>query len=90
MQPTGYGNPQATFVSRNLKVKSFRTVGRDNTHLKLSVTDGWITFDAIAFRQGDWAKQMPHKVDILYRFELNEFNGRKTLQLNVQDIRAST
>jgi single-stranded-DNA-specific exonuclease len=89
MQPTGYGNSQASFVSRYLKPTRYRTVGKDNTHLKLSVSDGRITFDAIAFRLGEWANRMPHKIDILYRFELNEFNGRKTLQLNIQDIRSS-
>jgi single-stranded-DNA-specific exonuclease len=89
MQPTGYGNPQATFVSRYLKPTRYRTVGNDNAHLKLSVSDGYITFDAIAFRLGEWANHMPTRIDLLYRFEINEFNGRKTLQLNIQDIRAS-
>ena len=87
MQPTGYGNHQASFVSRNLKPVQYRPVGKDSSHLKLSVTDGSITFDAIAFRLGDWANRMPQRVDLLYRFEMNEFNGRKTLQLNIQDIR---
>jgi hypothetical protein len=32
---------------------------------------------------------MPDKVDLAYRFEINEFNGRATLQLNVKDIRAA-
>ncbi len=89
MQPTGYGNPQASFVSRNLKPTRYRTVGKDSSHLKLSVSDGEITFDAIAFRLGDWANHMPQRIDLLYRFELNEFNGQKSLQLNVRDIRAA-
>ena len=89
MQPTGYGNPQASFVSRNLKPTRYRTVGKDNAHLKLSVSDGQITYDAIAFRLGDWANHMPQRIDLLYRFELNEFNGQKTLQLNIRDILAS-
>jgi single-stranded-DNA-specific exonuclease len=89
MQPTGYGNPPATFVSRRIKPVRYRTVGKDNSHLKLSVSDGHITFDAIAFRQGHWANQMPQYIDLLYRFEMNEFNGRKTLQLNIQDIKES-
>lgn len=89
MQPTGYGNPQASFVSRNLKPVRYRTVGKDNSHLKLSVSDGYITFDAIAFRLGEWANQMPQRIDLLYRFEMNEFNGRQTLQLNIRDIRPS-
>ena len=90
MQPTGYGNQPASFVSRRIKPVRYRTVGKDNSHLKLSVSDGHITFEAIAFRQGHWANQMPQYVDLLYRFEMNEFNGRQTLQLNIQDIKATS
>ena len=87
LQPTGYGNPQATFVSRHLKVTSQRAVGKDGAHLKLSVTNGHVTFDAIAFRQGKWFGNLPERVDLLYSFEKNEYNGWITLQLNVRDIK---
>ena len=33
-EPNGYGNPDALFVSRNLKVKTSRTVGAEGKHLK--------------------------------------------------------
>jgi single-stranded-DNA-specific exonuclease len=89
LQPTGYGNRQALFVSRNLKVNHSRTVGRENSHLKMVVTDGWITFDAIAFRQGYWYSQMPPRIDLIYAFEANEFLGRTTLQLRVLDLKPS-
>jgi single-stranded-DNA-specific exonuclease len=89
MQPTGYGNPQPQFVTRNLRVTSVRSVGRDSTHLKLIVTDGKITYDAIAFRLGFWLEKMPPVIDLMYTFETNEFNGRISLQLNVKDIRAA-
>jgi len=89
LEPTGYGNPQPQFVSRGLGVRSGRAVGKDSSHLKLSVTDGRITFDAIAFRQGKWAENLPKVIDLLYRFETNEFNGQKRLQLNVQDMKVS-
>lgn len=89
LQPTGYGNPQPQFVSRKLKPMSSRAVGKDQSHLKLIVSDGQITFDAIAFRQGHWYGNLPNRIDLLYRFEVNEFRGRKTLQLNVQDIKPS-
>jgi single-stranded-DNA-specific exonuclease len=87
LQPTGYGNPGALFVSRNLKVKWPKTVGRDGAHLKMMVSDGWISYDAIAFRQGHWISKMPSQIDLMYSFELNEFNGRKSLQLNVRDLK---
>ncbi len=89
LQPTGYGNRQPAFVSRNLEVKSWRAVGQEGAHLKLVVTDGWAHMDAIAFRQGRWAGQLPKRVDLLYNFEMNEFNGRQMLQLNVRDIKPS-
>lgn len=87
LQPTGYGNPQAHFVSRNLRVTRSRTVGRDNSHLKLTVTDGRITYDAIAFRQGHWYGLLPSRIDLLYTFEINEYYDRVSLQLNVSDIK---
>jgi single-stranded-DNA-specific exonuclease len=90
MQPTGYGNLQASFITRHVKPVRYRKVGKDNSHLKLSISDGRITFDAIAFRLGNWADNMPDYIDLLYHFEMNEFNGRKNLQLNIQDIKAST
>ena len=89
LQPTGYGNPQAVFVSRELKVNDHRLVGRDGNHLKMTVSDGWITYDAIAFRQGYWHADMPLFVDLMYTFEKNEFNGKENLQLKVKDIKPS-
>jgi single-stranded-DNA-specific exonuclease len=89
LQPTGYGNRPVHFVSRDLKVTRRGTVGKDNAHLKMTVTDGRITYSAIAFRQGQWLESLPSHVDLLYAFELNEYNGYVSLQLNVRDIRPS-
>jgi hypothetical protein len=62
-------------------------VGKDESHLRLTVTDGRITYDAIAFRMGHWQKAMPPLVDLVYTFETNEYNGFTSLQLNVRDLR---
>jgi single-stranded-DNA-specific exonuclease len=87
LQPTGSNNPEALFVSRGLKVVRSKPVGADAKHLKLSVSDGRITYDAIAFRQGHWVGNLPEKIDILYHFEKNVYNGRENLQLNLKDIK---
>jgi len=88
LEPTGYGNPNAAFVARNVKVKSARTVGADAKHLKLSLEDEQkYTHDAIGFRLGEWQKKMPPRVDILFTYEINEFNGRVNYQLNLKDIK---
>ena len=89
LEPTGYGNPGAVFVSRRVRVVNHRAVGADAKHLKLTVSDGKVTFDAIAFRLGDWAGKLPERIDLIYTLETNEYNGRTILQLNVKDIKPS-
>ncbi|MBM4428478.1 MAG: single-stranded-DNA-specific exonuclease RecJ, partial [Chloroflexi bacterium] len=90
LEPTGYGNREASFVARRVRVKSSRTVGADAKHLKLSLEDekGY-AHDAIGFRLGDWHKNMPAHVDIRFTYEPNEYNGRVNYQLNLKDLRAA-
>lgn len=90
LEPTGYGNREASFVARNVKVKNSRIVGSDGKHLKMSLEDAkGVAHDAIGFRLGDWHKSMPPRVDVLFTYEPNEFNGRVTYQLNLKDLKAS-
>jgi hypothetical protein len=77
-------------VARNIKVKSSRTVGSEGKHIKLVLEDEkFYTHDCIGFRLGEWAKNMPPRVDILFTYEVNEFNGRMGYQLNLKDMKAS-
>jgi len=87
LQPTGQENAMPVFVSRGLKVTRSQTVGKEKNHLKLTVTDGKITYDAIAFRLGHLYGQLPPYVDLMYAYETNEYNGRVSLQLNVKDLK---
>lgn len=88
LEPTGRGNPEPVFASFDVGVRSGRVVGREGSHLKLTLQAGRSFYDGIAFRQGYWLAELPERVDIAYRFEVNEFNGRSTLQLNIKDIKA--
>ena len=88
LEPTGYGNREATFVSRDVKVKSSRVVGSEGRHLKLTLQDErGVTTDAIGFRLGQLQAELPSRVDLAYTLESNEYNGRITLQLNLKDVR---
>lgn len=86
LEPFGEGNPAPLFVSRNAQVRDHRAVGRDNAHLKLTLSDGRAVWDGIAFWQGDWADHLPSLVDVAYRLERNDWKEQERLQLNVQDI----
>ncbi len=88
LQPTGYGNPQPAFIARRLRIFDAKTVGSNAAHLKFKAMDSENRrIDAIAFRMGERLKELPNLADLLFNFEINEFNGRVTLQLNVRDIK---
>lgn len=88
LEPTGYGNQDAKFISRGARVKSARTVGAEGRHLKLMLEDErGATIDAIGFRMGGLRENLPRKVDVIYALESNEYNGRTTLQLNLKDLK---
>ena len=89
-QPTGYGNPDPVFVSRDVKVKASRTVGSEGKHLKLILdNERGATFDAIGFRIGNLQANLPPRLDLMYTLEVNEYNGRSSLQLNLKDVKAA-
>lgn len=88
LEPTGQANATPVFVSRNVQVYSHRAVG-DGSHLRLDVGDGRCKFGGIAFRQGAWAPTLPQHVDLAYTLGVNEWNGRRDIQLVVRDIRES-
>ena len=85
LEPTGASNPSALFCSRNCRVLRANAVGKGE-HLKLLIGAGNNQLEAIAFRLGALLENLPDYVDIAYTFEINEFNGRSTMQLNVRDI----
>ncbi len=89
IQPTGQDNLEPLFVSRNLRVIQKKTVGADASHLKMVLTDGLITFDAIGFRMAHHLPAIKEHVDVVYNFSRNTFNDRTTLQLMIRDLKPS-
>ncbi len=89
LEPCGYANPAPLLLSRRAIARNARAVGTDGSHLKLALSDGRGAWDAIAFRQGQWAGQLPPRIDVVHSLEVNEWRGKKRLQLNVKDLRPS-
>lgn len=101
--PFGNGNQKPVFVTKKFEVHEIRTVGSDNAHLKLcfkiSLSDGSVKyFKAIGFRLGKLAEEMPDGknglrwgdiVDVVFQLEINEWNGKRELQMNVLDLKVS-
>lgn len=87
LEPTGCGNPAPLFLLEGTEVQAIRRVGKDGSHLKLTVIDEDLSIvEAIAFSQGDVADESPQKLDLLYRPVLNDFRGRTTIEAQVYSI----
>src|SRR3989344_4512863 len=91
LAPFGIGNPQPTFITKNITIKDMRLVGADGKHLKLRVSQSNSPeqLDAIGFSMGGFSEKIRigNTVDLIYTIEQNEWNGNNRLQLKIKDLR---
>jgi len=74
----GQGFPQPLFCD-NFAVESQRVVGE--RHLKLRLVKDGRRYEAMRFGA---LEPLPEKVRAAYRLAVSEFNGLRTIQLNVE------
>ena len=86
LAPFGQANPQPVFISRNIKVVGCRTMGSDGGHLRLKLEQNGMVWDAVAFGFGPHQGEMSDPLDIVYNLELDQWNGKSTLRLNLLDF----
>jgi single-stranded-DNA-specific exonuclease len=90
LAPFGEGNRPPLFVSRCVTAAGYRTIGASGDHLKMRLTQGGVVWEAIAFRQAARMLEiLPDPLDIVYNLEMDRFNGRETLRLNIVDFAPS-
>ncbi len=85
LEPCGQGNPSPVFFTRGAQVRSKRCVGKDSSHLKMTLSDGRTNIDAIAFGFGHMEKSLLETVDVAFALEENDYYG-KQMQMRVIDI----
>lgn len=92
-QPFGEKNPEPRFLARRVAVESLSPVGKDGSHLRLSVRgeDGTIR-RTIGFRMGEWATRLTpgDTIDVAFTLGTNAWNGKSELQLKIVDLRPSS
>lgn len=93
MAPFGAGNPRPLLATAVVDlVDEPRAVGTNGRHLQFSVRQGRTFRKAIAFGQGPQAIQLAETRRLQLAFEplLNEWNGRRSVELRVVDWRPAT
>jgi single-stranded-DNA-specific exonuclease len=87
LEPFGVGNPGPIFVSRGVRIaRGPRRIGTDGVKLALETPNG--PLEGICW-EGARAEGIAvgAMVDIAYKLEANEYQGRRTLQAVIQDLR---
>ncbi|MBT4036176.1 MAG: single-stranded-DNA-specific exonuclease RecJ [Candidatus Marinimicrobia bacterium] len=90
LAPYGPGNMRPLFASQNLEVIGYprpKIVGKN--HLKFKVRQGRTVMDAIGFGMAESLELLYSKksLEMAYVLAENEWQGRKTIQLELKDIR---
>ena len=91
MAPFGPKNMRPTFVTMGCKDKGgTRLVGQDKNHLKLELIDcNGDTIHGIGFGLGSHLLKIKEQISfsVLYTLDENDFNGIKSLQIKVKDLK---
>ena len=90
-EPHGPGNMQPVFLSRNIYAIDTRIL--KDKHLKLTLIDpnSDTVLQAIGFDLAHKADEVAAGIpfDVAYTLEVNSWNGKQSLQLNIRDLRSS-
>ncbi len=88
--PFGKANPKPIFATRAVElVGKPRTVGAKGEHLQITIRDNTNTLRCIGFRMGNLDKRLQEAdfFSIAYEPQINEYNGSRTVQLVLTDIK---
>ncbi len=88
--PYGEGNDRPSFICRRVEMAGWRAVGKTEEHAKFTFRLEDEPLDGIGFglarREELRSLRRGQTVDVLFNLEVNEFGGRRSLQLRVKDI----
>jgi single-stranded-DNA-specific exonuclease len=89
LAPFGRGNPLPVYLSRRVEVTDCRTMGNGGEHLRLKLRQNGTRWDAVAFRLGSCLADVAPAMDIVYNLEIDRWQGKETLRLNILDFAPS-
>ncbi len=90
LEPFGEGNRQPVFLLKNCTLRSKRAL-KDGKFTAFDVESGGTALKALSFRIpfAEFYAEIGSSVDILAVAEINEYNGMRSVNLKVQEIRPS-
>ena len=89
LEPFGQGNEKPQFAQKDVQIRSAKVIGKNRNAVKLSlVTPSGVPVEGILFTEGDrFVEEMGacRKMDVIYFPGINEFNGKRTIQMVIKE-----
>ncbi len=90
LRPMGQGNPAMQFCARKLShQRPLQRMGADKRHVKMWVTDGAVVHEAVWWGAGNGSLPVGN-FDLAFAPQMNEYNGKRAVQLKVLDWRTAS
>ncbi|MCC6679791.1 MAG: single-stranded-DNA-specific exonuclease RecJ [Phycisphaeraceae bacterium] len=92
LAPFGRGNPSPRLLLRQVTLdRPAQRMGNHGKHLSLYLRQEDARARAVAFSMGDYADELPAGavIDLVFKPQINHWNGRTTAELHVLDFRFS-
>jgi single-stranded-DNA-specific exonuclease len=86
LSPFGRGNPQPTFLTRQVEAIECRNFGNQGEWLRLKLKQGNVTWQAVDFESRRTREEITSHIDIVYNLEKSRWNGEEVLGLNLRDF----
>lgn len=86
LAPFGMGNPEPVFMLEKARIADCRV--RKERHLIFRLTVGGQNLEAVGFNLAE-GRDLPEDVTLAFSLRINDWNGRKSVQLRVKDIKAT-
>ena len=86
LEPFGKDNPTPVFLTRRAQVLNWGYVGAQGQHLKLNVSSGGRSVDALSWNHGaDWGGYSA--VDLVFQLAEDRYRGESRTYLRIEDLR---
>jgi single-stranded-DNA-specific exonuclease len=89
LAPFGMGNPEPVFLTRHVAISNIKQIGNNSEHIRCRIKQGNAVLSAIGWDFSKYLDEITNYVDIVYKLELNNWNGQQFLRLNLQDFSPS-
>ncbi len=86
LEPFGQNNPMPLFMMSNVHLDEFSFIGKEKNHLRMFFSKNDRKFQCVSWNEKDFKIPLNSVCDIAFYPRLNDFNGEKNIQLEINDV----